>query len=615
MAQESKEKKGRWAEIRELRTLLPYLRQYRKKVAAGVAFIILTNIFALLGPRVLRFAIDSLALNITSQRLLYFGGLIILVSLAEGFFRYWMRQTIIVVSRLIEYDLRNDYFRHLQRMSRNFFNRVSTGDLMARATNDLNSVRSLLGPGIMYSTNTIAVGAGAFILMLLMNVKLTLLAMLPLPLMAFTVNRAMGKIHALYENIQAQFSKLTTRAQENLSGIRVIKAYQRESYEVETFRELNRDYFHKNLSLAKVEGVLWSMMGFLSGAGALALLWLGGREVIQGNFSWGEFVAFYAYMSLLIWPMIALGWVINLMQQGTASMGRINRILHEEPDIKDDSNTDFSIREIRGEIEFQNVGVSYAGRDWALRRINLKIPRGATVAIVGHTGSGKSTLVNLIPRLIEPAEGRILIDGVDLRRIPLEVLRRDLGMVPQETFLFSDTIRENITFGLENGNGAMTATNPGLPSALPPANQREAELVSAAAIAQVRREIEDFPEKFDTMLGERGINLSGGQKQRVAIARAIIRQPRILILDDALSSVDTYTEEEILRGLHGVMRERTSLLISHRVSTVKDADLIVVLKDGQIVEKGSHELLLQKDGLYAELYRQQQLEEDLALLE
>ncbi|MDZ7292103.1 MAG: ABC transporter ATP-binding protein/permease [candidate division KSB1 bacterium] len=597
-----KDDKGRLGEIRELRTLLPYLRKYRKQVGAGVLFIIITNVFSLLGPRVLRYAIDSLAQTITSRRLLYFGGLILLVSLAEGFFRYWMRQTIIVVSRLIEYDLRNDYFRHLQRMSRNFFNRISTGDLMARATNDLSAVRSFLGPGIMYSTNTIVVGTGAFVLMLSMNVKLTLLAMLPLPLMAFTVNRAMDKIHKIYEDIQAQFSKLTTRAQENLSGIRVIKAYQRERYEIDTFRDLNRDYFHKNLRLIKVEGILWSMMGLLSGLGALALLWLGGREVIRGNFTWGEFVAFYAYMSLLIWPMIALGWVINLMQQGTASMGRINRILHEEPDIKDDAHTDFAIQKIRGEIEFQNVGVSYPGRDWSLRHINLKIPAGSTVAVVGHTGSGKSTLVNLIPRMIEPTEGRILIDGVDLRRIPLQVLRRAIGYVPQETFLFSDTIRENITFGLENGNGATTSALDG-------------EMITASTIAQIRKEIEGFSEKFDTMLGERGINLSGGQKQRVAIARAIIRQPRILILDDALSSVDTYTEEEILRGLRDVMRERTSIIISHRVSTVKDADVIVVLKDGRIAEKGSHELLLQRDGLYAELYRQQQLEEDLATLE
>ncbi|MCI0695233.1 ABC transporter ATP-binding protein/permease [candidate division KSB1 bacterium] len=598
-----KKDKGRLAEIRELRTLLPYLHKYRKQVVAGVIFIIVTNVFSLLGPRVLREAIDDLAKNISGGQLLFWGGVILLVSAAEGFFRYWMRQKIIVVSRFIEYDLRNDYFRHLQQMSRNFFHRVPTGDLMARATNDLSSVRSLLGPGIMYSTNTIAVGAGALVIMLLMNVKLTLIAMLTFPIMAITVYYAMGKIHAIYENIQAQFSRLTTRAQENLSGIRVIKAYQREKYEIGTFANLNRDYFQKNLSLAKLEGVLWSLMGFLSGAGALVLLWLGGREVIQGEFTWGEFVAFFAYMSLLTWPMIALGWVINLMQQGTASMGRINRVLEEEPDIKDTEQTDFSITTIGGEIEFQNTGVSYPGRDWALRHLNLKIPRGATVAIVGHTGSGKSTLVNLIPRLIDATEGRVLIDGVDIRRIPLAVLRREIGYVPQETFLFSDTIRENITFGLENGTG------------FPSKDFNEKPVLTAAEIAQMRKEIEDFPEKYDTMLGERGINLSGGQKQRTAIARAVIRQPRILILDDALASVDTHTEAEILHGLTGVMRERTSLIISHRVSTVKDADLIVVLKDGQIAEKGSHDLLLEQDGLYAELYRQQQLEEDLATLE
>jgi len=596
-------KKGRLAELHELRTLLPYLQKYRKQVVAGIVFIMLTNAFTLFAPQVLRYAIDMLENNITPAGLLRTGGLILLVALLGGICRYWMRQLIIVVSRLIEYDLRNDYFRHLQTLSRNFFHRVPTGDLMARATNDLGSVRSLLGPGIMYSTNTFTVGIGALAIMLWMNAPLTLAAMLLLPIMVITVNFAMGRIHQLYEKIQEQFSRLTTRTQENLAGIRVVKAYQRESFEIGAFAKLNRDYWQRNLSLAKLEGGLWSMMGLLSGASTLILLWLGGRSVIRGEFTNGQFVAFFAYMGELTWPMIALGWVINLMQQGTASMGRLNRILHETADIKDDGETDTAITSIRGDIEFQNVSVSYPGRDWVLRHLNLKIPAGSTLAIVGHTGSGKSTLVNLIPRLIEPTEGKILIDGVDNKRLPLEILRRHIGYVPQETFLFADTIRENIIFGLAGANGAAAR------------NVFADEIFAAAEVAQIRQEIEAFPEKFETVLGERGINLSGGQKQRTAMARAIIRQPSILILDDALASVDTYTEEEILRGLRGVMRERTSIIISHRVSTVKNADLIIVLAAGRIVESGTHDALLKNAGPYAQLHRQQQLEEDFARLD
>ncbi len=594
MSEDSKDQKQRKGGWRELMTLLPYLQKYRGRVALGVLFIFATNVFSLSAPRVLRLAVDSLQQKLTSSRLLYFAGLILLVSLGEGFFRFWMRQTIIVVSRLIEYDLRNDFFGHLQRLSRGFYNRHSTGDLMARATNDLNSVRTVLGPGIMYASNTVVLGLGAFLFMLSMNVKMTFIAMLILPVMAVIVNRTMGKIHAIYEKIQEQFSKITTRVQENLSGIRVIKSYLREDFEIEQFRHLNRDYMQKSVSLGKVEGVLWAGMGFLSGAGALLLLWIGGLEVIHGRLSWGEFVAFFAYLTLLTWPMIALGWVINVVQQGTASMGRLNRIFETVPEIRDTAMTDHGVQELRGEIEFQNVSFRYNENAWALRHLNLKIPAGMTLALVGHTGSGKSTLVNLIPRLFDPTEGRILIDGIDLKKIPVQVLRREIGCVPQETFLFSETIRENILFGTQNGDGE--------------------SMQAAAVIARVKDEIEGFSERYETLLGERGINLSGGQKQRTAIARAIVRQPRILILDDALSSVDTYTEDEILRGLRGVMRERTSIIISHRVSTVRDADLIVVLKDGSIVEKGTHELLMQKDGYYAELSRKQQLEEDLEAL-
>ena len=577
--------------LRELRTLLPYLGRYRRNVVAGVLFILLTNTFMLIGPRVLKYAIDGLSSGITSSRLLMAGGMIIGVSIIEGTFRYFMRQSMIVTSRLIEYDLRNDYFRHLQRMARDFFHRQATGDLMARATNDLSAVRTFVGPGLMYSSNTLVTAVGAFALMLSINAKLTLYAMIPMPVMLLTVNRFMTRINQTFEQIQEQFSNLTTKAQENLSGIRVIKAYVREQHEIESFRGLNQVYMTKNLRLIRIESFLWSAMGLLSGAGALVLLWLGGLEVMSGHLTHGDFVAFYVYLGMLTWPMIALGWVINLAQQGSASMGRINRILSKTPSIADSPSTNLAILSLRGEIEFRDIGVGFGSDRWALRHINLRIRQGMTVAIVGRVGSGKSTLVNLIPRLLDPSEGTLLIDGHDVRTIPLAVLRRHIGFVPQETFLFSDTIRENIALGVDH-----------------PGDDR---LRLAATQAQIESDIRDFPEGFETLLGERGINLSGGQKQRVAIARALLREPQILILDDALSAVDTDTEERILHHLRSLMRQRTSLIISHRVSTVKEADLIVVLKDGRVVEKGNHAALLAKDGVYADLHRKQQLEEAL----
>lgn len=558
----------------------------------GGLFVVLTNIFALLGPWILKDAIDSLKRHISSEVLVKYAALLIGVALVEGIFRFLMRNIIIGVSRRVEYDLRNDYLAHLQKLSQAFYNKFKTGDLMARATNDLEAVRQVAGPAFMYSLNTLF-SLTAFFIMLFIDVRLALLAMIPFPFMALLVNRMAKKLHYSYDSIQAQYASITARAQENLSGIRVVKAYVQEEPEIESFKRLNRIYINKNLQLAKIRGVLSASMVFLVGAGTVILLWFGGRLVMQNRITLGDLVAFFSYLGMLTWPMMALGWVINLVQQGIASMGRINRVLETEPDIRDEPHTDRRIRQIKGEIEFRDVSFSYNGEP-VLKDINLKIRNGMTLAIVGPTGSGKSTLVNLIPRILDASGGRILIDGEDVRNIPVKVLRRNIGYVPQDTFLFSDTIKENIALGVEA---------PSLP-----------EVEEAAVVSQIKKDVLDFPRQFDTMLGERGINLSGGQKQRTAIARAVIRKPRILILDDALSAVDTYTEEEILKRLREIMRQRTSVIVSHRVSTVKDADMIIVLEDGAIREQGTHDELIAFGGLYAELHRKQLLEEALEQL-
>ncbi len=573
-----------------LRTLIPYLKKYKKKLWQGFLFIILSNLIGLWQPLLIKKAVDALAGSISLATLASYGGLILLVALFEGIFLYFMRQTIIVTSRYIEYDLRNDYFAHLQKMSMRFFLRYNTGELMARATNDLNAVRSLVGPGIMYFFNTAFLLITTVIVMVILNPKLTLFALLPLPIMVFLVSRLMRKIHDIFKKAQEQYARITTHAQENISGIRVVKAYVQEDLEKQRFEKLNQTYIHHNLDLVKIRGMLWSSMSFLSGLGVLVVLWVGGALVTREQLTLGSLTAFFTLIARLTWPMIALGWVINLTQQGIASMGRINEILHTPPDIADGPATRKQIQHIRGDIEFRHVSFSYNGKP-VLQDINLKIPSGSTVASVGHVGSGKTTLLNLIPRLLEPTEGTLLIDGVPIQEIPLKVLRRHIGFVPQETFLFSDTLRENISFGVD------TAT--------------EEDILEVAKISQIYHEIQNFPQQFETLLGERGINLSGGQKQRTAISRAIMRKPSILLLDDALSSVDTYTEEEILKRLRQVMKARTSILVSHRISTIRDADKIVVLENGRIVERGNHVSLIAKDGIYAELYRKQLLEEEL----
>ncbi len=583
--------------MRPLLRLRPYLARYKRTLWFGVLTVVGSNIFTVFQPWFLGRAIDELKVGIETKSVastdfLQWAGLIVGFSIIAGIFTFLTRQTIIVVSRHIEFDLRNDLLAHLQRLSYSYFQNTPTGDLMAHATNDIGAVRNVLGPGIMYPTDTIMTFTMVLTMMLVKDWELTLLALIPLPLVSYVVYRLGKRIHEKSLDRQAQFSLLTTRAQENLSGIRVIKSYVREPYEIERFSNLSWEYLKKNLVLARIQSILWPLMFLLIGISIVITIYAGGLRVMNGELTIGSLSAFLAYLLMLIWPVIAFGWVINLLQQGAASMERLCKILDTEPEIKDTPHTDHAIGEIGGAVEFR--GVNFIHRDAAqqtLKNINLKVDQGMTVAIVGYTGSGKTTLVNLIPRLYDATGGELLIDGIDVRKIPLEVLRSHIGYVPQETFLFSDTLIENIRYGTDDGT---------------PEHVRE-----AAEISQITKDVLEFPKQFETMIGERGITLSGGQKQRTSIARALIRQPRILILDDCLSAVDTYTEEEILKRLRAFMKGRTSIIISHRISTVKDADLIVVVDKGEIVERGTHDELVAKGGIYADLNEKQLLEREL----
>ena len=580
--------------LKNLRPLFPYLKKYRSAYVWGTVCVFLHNGIWILFPLVIRRAVDDLRSGpVTVHKLGVNALLLLAVAATKGIFQFLTRWIVIGVSREIEFDLRNDLFRHLEGLSYSFYQRTRTGDIMARATNDLNAVRMLLGPAIMYSANTLVFTAGALAFMWHISHRLTIYAFLPLPVVSIVIQYFGRQIHERFERIQAMFSDISARAQENFSGVRVIRAYAQEQSEIEGFERSNREYIARSLKLVRLMGMLWPTLETMLGLAIVLVLWLGGREVLLGRIGVGDFVAFNTYMVQLTWPIIALGWVINIFQRGTASLGRIHDLMVEKPEITDAPGVRLSPaeRELRGDIEFRNLSFAYNGVP-VLYDVNLHIPAGSSLAIVGPTGSGKTTLVNLIPRIYDAEPDTVLVDGRPIREYPLEVLRRNIGFVPQETFLFSETVRENIAFGVENAT--------------------DEDVRWAAEAANIATEIEEFPDKYKTLVGERGITLSGGQKQRTAIARALIRNPRILILDDALSSVDTQTEDKILNHLREVMHGRTTIFISHRVSTVRNADRIAVLHGGRIVELGTHEELIARNGYYTDLYNKQLLEEELA---
>jgi|RhiMetdeSRZDD1v2_1073273.scaffolds.fasta_scaffold20193_3 ATP-binding cassette, subfamily B, multidrug efflux pump len=580
--------------MRHLRRLLPYLRRHRARMAWGLLCLVLTTALSVASPWVLRYAVDDLMLKVTREKLWLYSGFIVGLVLLEGVFRYYMRMVLISISRQIEYELRGDVFAHLTRLSARYFQSHRIGDIMSRATNDMSAVRMVLGPGIMYTANTVATFVGTVALMLRISPKLLGLALVPLVLVSILVRYFGRRIHDRFESVQAQLSEMNVVVQESLSGARVVRAYAQEPHEVARFEAANQEYVRRNRGLIRMFGSLYPGIQLLMGTGAVLVVWLGGRMAVAGRITVGEFVAFGAYLAMLHWPMIALGWVVNIFERGEASMGRLAEILDAPPEIRDQDPA--PVAALRGEVEFRGLTFAYDGKP-VLHHVDLRVPAGSTVAVVGPTGSGKSTLVGLIPRLFEAPPGTVFVDGHDVRRIPLAVLRGAVGFVPQETFLFSDTVRENVAFGLR-------ATDVG-------EEEVKKRVEWAAEVSQLASDVAEFPQGYETFVGERGITLSGGQKQRTALARALAVLPRILVLDDSLSAVDTYTEEEILKGLRGVRAGRTTFLVSHRISTVKDADLIVVLRDGAIVERGTHDELVARGGFYADLHRRQLLEEEV----
>jgi ATP-binding cassette subfamily B protein len=574
--------------------LKPYILKYKKLYLLGLLATLVGNVAAVSIPLILRSLIDEFSKNISSEVILRSILIIIAVVILACLCLFWMRQTIIVASRKIEYDLRNDFFGHLLSLDLKYFQNTPTGDLMAHATNDINAVRSVLGPAILYTPDAFFGFIFITTIMFFISPILTLITFIPLPFISISVYYISRQVHKRYGAVQAQFSQVTAKAQESLSGIRVVKSFVREKNEINLFQNISKDYFDKNINLAKVQSIMFPLMLFFVGTALVIVIWRGGAMIIEGALSFGSLTAFVMYLGWLSWPMMAVGWVANLVQQSAASMKRLAFIFDTKSELKNnESNVKGKVVErIDGNICFKNVSFKYKD-DFpeVLNSISLDIPKGSTLAIIGGTGSSKSSLVNLITRLFDTTSGVVEIDGKDIKEIPIDILRKNIGFVSQETFLFSSSLRENIMFGVDNCT--------------------DDEFKNAVEISQIDKDVQTFQDKYDTIIGERGITLSGGQKQRVSIARAILRKPSILILDDAFSAVDTYTEESILTKLRSFMAERTSIIISHRISTVKNADSIIVLKNGKIVEMGNHDSLLEQKGIYFDLYTKQLLEKEL----
>lgn len=578
--------------MKSLLYLNKYFKKYKLRIFLGFIFILCSNAAQVYIPILLKDSIDAFKENVSYEQITDYALLIVSVAIIGGIFRFLIRVTIIIVSRKIEYDLRSDLWKHIQTLPTKFFQTNSTGNLMAHATNDISAVRMYIGPAVMYSVDTISKFLIVIAIMLSLSPMLTLYVLLPLPLLSFSVYKLSKKIHLKFTKIQEKFSELTTKAQESFSGIRVVKSYVREESEIKNFTKLSNEYLNRNMDKVKIQALFMPLLFLITGVSVIIVIWIGGTMVIDGEITLGGLLAFVVYLGLLIWPVIAFGWVLNIIQQASASMKRLLKIFAEKDDIEDVKGDKFNLQTIDGTVEFKNVSFQYSKRlPMVIKNISFKIEKGNTLAIIGHTGSGKSTLINLIPRLFDVSEGEILIDGINVKELPKDVLRKSIGLVPQETFLFSDTLKNNIAYGLINIDDEIV------------------ERVSE--ISHIKKDIESFSDGLETILGERGITLSGGQKQRSSLARALAIDPKILILDDSFSAVDTNTEEEILIKLREFMKDRTSIIISHRISTVKNADNIIVLDEGKIVEQGTHDKLVELGGIYADLHQKQLLEDEL----